>query len=185
MLRRPARRTLPALRHFNSSVNAPCTRSSRPSAPPPLPLAPVQVLGHTKTVLVLICGWLYLGDVISNRKFLGMVLAVVGMAAYGYFNSLKPSGPPSNPASRDPSNKGGGLGLGEPLLGGSVRHGASGRGGGSDGEGEEKEVTVQVVNSENSRDARPPSFRHFTGGSSMGADGLGGASQGGGSRNAY
>lgn len=150
-----------------------------------MPLAPVQVLGHTKTVLVLICGWLYLGDVISNRKFLGMVLAVVGMAAYGYFNSLKPSGPPSNPASRDPSNKGGGLGLGEPLLGGSVRHGASGRGGGSDGEGEEKEVTVQVVNSENSRDARPPSFRHFTGGSSMGADGLGGASQGGGSRNAY
>lgn len=35
-----------------------------------LPSLP-QVLGHTKTVLVLICGWLYLGDVITNRKLAG------------------------------------------------------------------------------------------------------------------
>ncbi|GIL65307.1 hypothetical protein Vafri_19112 [Volvox africanus] len=47
-----------------------------------------QVTGHTKTVLVLISGWLFLGEAISARKLTGMITAVAGMAAYGYFNSL-------------------------------------------------------------------------------------------------
>ena len=46
-----------------------------------------QVLGHTKTVLVLFLGWLLLNDIITGRKLVGMLLAVAGMAAYGWFNS--------------------------------------------------------------------------------------------------
>ncbi|KAG2433591.1 hypothetical protein HYH02_012522 [Chlamydomonas schloesseri] len=104
-----------------------------------------QVLGHTKTVLVLICGWLYLGDVITNRKLAGMVLAVVGMALYGYFNSLAPApkAPAQPVAGADKRNSsagsgpggsmggaggGGGAGLTEPLLGAA---GAGGVGVGS------------------------------------------------------
>lgn len=46
-----------------------------------------QVLGHTKTVLVLLVGWLYLNDVMTQRKLLGIALAVVGMVAYGWSTS--------------------------------------------------------------------------------------------------
>lgn len=42
-----------------------------------------QVLGHSKTVLVLVGSWLFLGDLISTRKLLGMSLAVAGMVWYG------------------------------------------------------------------------------------------------------
>jgi solute carrier family 35 protein E3 len=41
-----------------------------------------QVLGHTKTIMVLLLGWLLLGDVITVRKLAGMSLAVIGMIAY-------------------------------------------------------------------------------------------------------
>ncbi|PNW76880.1 hypothetical protein CHLRE_11g479950v5 [Chlamydomonas reinhardtii] len=110
-----------------------------------------QVLGHTKTVLVLICGWLYLGDVITNRKLAGMILAVFGMALYGYFNSLAPApkAPPQPVAGADKRNSsagglsGGGAagavggGLTEPLLG---VPGAAGVGSSSAGDA----VTVAV-----------------------------------------
>ena len=46
-----------------------------------------QVLGHTKTVLVLLMGWLFLNDVINGRKLVGMVLAVAGLGAYGWRSS--------------------------------------------------------------------------------------------------
>ncbi len=46
-----------------------------------------QVLGHSKTILVLLGGWMFLGDVISGRQAGGMVLAVLGMVAYGVFTS--------------------------------------------------------------------------------------------------
>ena len=38
-----------------------------------------QVLGHSKTVLVLLGGWAFLGDTITPKKFGGMALAVAGM----------------------------------------------------------------------------------------------------------
>lgn len=44
-----------------------------------------QVLGHTKTVLVLLISWLYLGEVMTGRKSFGIMLAVAGMVAYGYY----------------------------------------------------------------------------------------------------
>ena len=43
----------------------------------------VQVLGHSKTVLVLLGGWAFLGDKVSGRQAFGMALAVAGMVAYG------------------------------------------------------------------------------------------------------
>jgi solute carrier family 35 protein E3 len=47
-----------------------------------------QVLGHTKTVLVLLMGWLFMNDIITYKKLIGMTLAVTGMVSYGYLNSL-------------------------------------------------------------------------------------------------
>ncbi|GLI61109.1 hypothetical protein VaNZ11_003360, partial [Volvox africanus] len=46
-----------------------------------------QVLGHAKTLLVLIGGWLLFDDPINPRKALGMALAFLGMVGYGYFAS--------------------------------------------------------------------------------------------------
>lgn len=46
-----------------------------------------QVLGHSKTVLVLLGGWAFLGDRVSGRQAFGMALAVVGMVAYGMASS--------------------------------------------------------------------------------------------------
>lgn len=40
---------------------------------------PCQVLGHSKTVLVLLGGWAFLGDTITAQKLGGMALAVSGM----------------------------------------------------------------------------------------------------------
>lgn len=44
-----------------------------------------QVLGHTKTILVLLISWLALGESMSPKKLMGMALAVAGMVAYGVF----------------------------------------------------------------------------------------------------
>lgn len=44
-----------------------------------------QVLGHTKTILVLLISWLALGESMSSKKLAGMALAVAGMVAYGVF----------------------------------------------------------------------------------------------------
>ena len=46
-----------------------------------------QVLGHSKTVLVLLGGWAFLGDRVSSRQAFGMALAVAGMVAYGVASS--------------------------------------------------------------------------------------------------
>lgn len=47
----------------------------------------LQVLGHSKTILVLLGGWLFLGDVITVKQAGGMVLAVAGMVGYGIASS--------------------------------------------------------------------------------------------------
>jgi hypothetical protein len=56
-----------------------------------LAVALLQVLGHTKTVLVLLTSWWVLHEPMSARKVLGMALAVAGMVSYGYFNSCSSS----------------------------------------------------------------------------------------------
>lgn len=56
-----------------------CCNHCSPSSPRPLRAAPPQVLGHSKTILVLLGGWAFLGDTITGKKFAGMALAVSGM----------------------------------------------------------------------------------------------------------
>lgn len=53
------------------------------ATPPHTRTPKTQVLGHSKTIIVLLGGWLFLGDELSTRKLLGMTLAVSGMIWYG------------------------------------------------------------------------------------------------------
>lgn len=46
-----------------------------------------QVLGHLKTVLVLLGGWLLFEEAINYKQLAGMSLAVLGMVGYGYFSA--------------------------------------------------------------------------------------------------
>ena len=47
----------------------------------------MQVLGHSKTMLVLLGGWAFLGDHVSLKQLAGMALAVMGMVLYGVASS--------------------------------------------------------------------------------------------------
>ena len=53
------------------------------------------MLGHSKTILVLLGGWLFLGDIITARQAAGMALAVLGMVAYGVATSQCGPKPPA------------------------------------------------------------------------------------------
>ena len=46
------------------------------------------MLGHSKTILVLLGGWAFLGDPVSAKQLSGMALAVLGMVLYGVASSL-------------------------------------------------------------------------------------------------
>ena len=50
-------------------------------------LMPLQVLGHSKTILVLLTSWAVFQEGMTQRKLLGMALAVVGMIMYGFITS--------------------------------------------------------------------------------------------------
>jgi len=58
-----------------------------------------QVLGHSKTLVVLFGGWAFLGEVVTRRQVVGMAIAMAGMVAYGYFVSHEP------PSEKVPSVK--------------------------------------------------------------------------------
>ena len=45
------------------------------------------MLGHSKTILVLLGGWAFLGDPVSAKQLSGMALAVLGMVLYGIASS--------------------------------------------------------------------------------------------------
>jgi len=63
----------------NDHAPSPCTHNTTP-----LHFSnPLKVLGHAKTVSVLLGGWALFGDVISARQAFGMAVAVSGMVAYG------------------------------------------------------------------------------------------------------
>lgn len=53
----------------------------------------MQVLGHTKTILVLLASWWVFHEPMIPRKLLGMALAVVGMTAYGHAAMRRSSAP--------------------------------------------------------------------------------------------
>lgn len=78
-----------------------------------------QVLGHAKTVAVLLGGWALLGDTISARQAAGMALAVAGMVAYGAASAAAPAAPPL-PGGRKGKN-----GVGTPGRGGKAGAGAA------------------------------------------------------------
>jgi hypothetical protein len=67
-------------------------------------VALLQVLGHTKTVLVLLTSWWVLHEPMSPRKAMGMALAVAGMVSYGYFNSSSSSSSSSSSNSSSSSS---------------------------------------------------------------------------------
>jgi solute carrier family 35 protein E3 len=46
-------------------------------------VAGLQVLGHSKTILVLLTSWAVFQEAMTQRKMMGMALAVVGMVMYG------------------------------------------------------------------------------------------------------
>ena len=46
----------------------------------------MKVLGHAKTILVLLVGWALLGDTINRTQLFGMALTIIGMVLYGYFS---------------------------------------------------------------------------------------------------
>lgn len=53
-----------------------------------------QVLGHMKTVCVLVLGWVLFDSVLTTKNIIGMALAVVGMVTYSWAveaDKLRPS----------------------------------------------------------------------------------------------
>jgi len=57
-----------------------------------------QVLGHLKTLLILVLGWVYFGEPFFFRTAAGVFLAMSGMILYGRFSS-----PPSKASSESKS----------------------------------------------------------------------------------
>lgn len=53
-----------------------------------------QVMGHAKTVLVLVVSWAFFNDTFTIRKLVGMLLAVIGMIVYGIAASNHQQAPP-------------------------------------------------------------------------------------------
>eukprot|EP01023_Acetabularia_acetabulum_P023962 TRINITY_DN2325_c0_g1_i15.p5 TRINITY_DN2325_c0_g1~~TRINITY_DN2325_c0_g1_i15.p5 ORF type:complete len:205 (-),score=29.95 TRINITY_DN2325_c0_g1_i15:2557-3171(-) len=62
-----------------------------------------SVMGHMKTILVLLGGYYFFGEVITYKKGIGMALAVCGMITYGYLSiqAKKEGEQKSRPSSED------------------------------------------------------------------------------------
>jgi hypothetical protein len=67
------------LQHGRCTVDAAAASGGRVRA--------VQVLGHTKTICVLLGGAFFFNEIITARIACGMALAVAGMVGYGYFTN--------------------------------------------------------------------------------------------------
>ena len=57
-----------------------------------------NIIGHTKTVLILAGGSLMFGDRLTNQKLLGVSVALVGMAWYTFGNIMQTDEKPAKPA---------------------------------------------------------------------------------------
>ena len=64
------------------------------------------MLGHSKTVLVLMGGFLFLGEHAGPRKLAGMAMAVTGMVLYGRASMAGAKVPAPLPSSRAASSSG-------------------------------------------------------------------------------
>ena len=54
-----------------------------------------QVLGHAKTVCVLVVGYVFFGGVITGQQLLGMIMAIAGMMAYSRASQSAPAAKPA------------------------------------------------------------------------------------------
>ena len=57
-----------------------------------------NIIGHTKTVLILAGGSLMFGDKLTNQKLLGVGVALAGMAWYTFGNIMRSDEKPAKPA---------------------------------------------------------------------------------------
>ena len=55
-----------------------------------------QVMGHAKTILILLGSCAWLGEEMSPLKLCGITIAMIGMAGYSYSKSKAPAAPRSN-----------------------------------------------------------------------------------------
>ena len=62
-----------------------------------------QVLGHAKTVCVLVVGYVFFGGVITGQQLLGMVMAIAGMMAYSRASQAAPAAKPA--AQEEPDDE--------------------------------------------------------------------------------
>lgn len=50
----------------------------------PVSFFETQVLGHMKTVCVLLLGWIIFDSVLTSKNMMGMLMAVIGMITYSW-----------------------------------------------------------------------------------------------------
>jgi len=60
-----------------------------------------QVLGHAKTICVLVVGYLFFGGQITGQQFVGMTMAVGGMMSYSQASQNAPQKPASAPKASE------------------------------------------------------------------------------------
>lgn len=98
-----------------------------------------QVLGHSKTILVLLGSWVFMGEAPTSKKLVGMVLAVTGMVLYGRA-SMGGAGKQARPAAAAPAGSGSPDGEDDGSEGSEVRKLLPGGSGSKDGEDMESGV---------------------------------------------
>lgn len=60
-----------------------------------------QVMSHSKTILVLLGGWAFLGEFVSSKQLCGIIVAILGMVAYGVATSREVSSAQKSVISTD------------------------------------------------------------------------------------
>eukprot|EP01025_Chloroclados_australasicus_P053912 TRINITY_DN638_c0_g1_i7.p1 TRINITY_DN638_c0_g1~~TRINITY_DN638_c0_g1_i7.p1 ORF type:complete len:283 (-),score=21.54 TRINITY_DN638_c0_g1_i7:969-1817(-) len=68
--------------------------------------AAYSVTGHLKTIIVLLGGVLFFNEIVTVNKGIGMIMAVLGMIAYGYYTIKEKQSADEQKHSSDPTLKG-------------------------------------------------------------------------------
>ncbi|GAB5371656.1 hypothetical protein AAMO2058_001598700 [Amorphochlora amoebiformis] len=64
-----------------------------------------NIVGHAKTICILISGVMIFGDEITQKKFLGIVVALTGMVWYGQIKLTLRKSPKSTESSKKPTSR--------------------------------------------------------------------------------
>jgi solute carrier family 35 protein E3 len=119
-----------------------------------------QVLGHSKTITVLVGGWAIFGDLITPRQAFGLLLAVAGMVGYGVASSTATAAPA--PAATTAAAGASGTSAGASTTAAAVAAAAAARSGGG--------------GSKTAGGGGSPSGTVVAGGAADGSEGFGGSS---------